>query len=103
MTFHRRDLVLYIEFPSLNIIKTVSFGTYIYSADIHPSGLYLATGGFTPTPATYQTLSIGVLAYGQETTGQAVSNSIVFGNSASGSSYDLNLQLLSEQMFRWMG
>ena len=90
-----RDLVLYIEFPSLNIIKTVSFGTYVYSTDIHPSGLYLTTGGFTPTPASYQTLSIGVLAYGQETTGQAISNSIVFGNSASGSSHDLNLQLLS--------
>ncbi len=90
-----RDLILYIEFPSLTFIQTVSFGTYIYSTDVHPSGLYLAAGGYTPTPASYQSLSIGALAYGQETTGQAVSNSIVFGNSAVGSASDLNLQLLS--------
>ena len=91
-----RDLVLYIEFPSLTLIKIVSFGTYIYSTDIHPSNLYLAAGGYTTAPSTpYYTLNIGVLAYGQETTAQAVSNSIVFGNSALGSSYDLTLQLLS--------
>ena len=91
-----RDLILYIEFPTLTLIKVISFGTYIYSTDVHPNGLYLAAGGYTPSPASNQSLSIGALAYGQEAyNSQAISNSIVFGNSALGSSYDLNLQLLS--------
>ena len=91
-----RDLILYIEFPSLTFIQTISFGTYIYSADVHPNGLYLAAGGYTTAPSTpYYTLNIANIAYGQETTPQAISNSIVFGNSAAGSASDLSVQLLS--------
>ena len=91
-----RDLILYIEFPSLTFIQTISFGTYIYSTDVHPNGLYLAAGGYTTAPSTpYYTLNIASIAYGQETTPQAISNSIVFGNSAAGSVSDLSVQLLS--------
>ncbi len=97
------DLTLYMAFTGSSLVplKKISYGTALYACDLNPNGLYLAVGGSVAgllpvTGSTQQELQLAQVAYGQEAyNSQAISNSIVFGNSALGSSYDLNLQLLS--------
>lgn len=66
-----------------------------YYVNFSQDGKYLAVGGSTPLDSGHGEVEIYTLQYGPETQTQALSNSIVFGNSALSSSYDLNVRGLS--------
>jgi len=65
-----------------------------WSADWRADGKYLAIGCLDPYPG-HDELEVYTLQYGPEIYTQAPSNSIVFGNSALGSDYDLNVRVLA--------
>ncbi len=79
---------------SLTLVSSQVYGTYLLSLHWSRDGKYLAVGGQTPTAGNDE-LEIYTLQYGPETQTQAISNSIIFGNSTLGSSYDLNVRGLS--------
>ena len=79
---------------ALTVVVIQAFGLYAYSLDWSFDGRYLAVGGYSPTTG-HNTLEAYTLRYGPETQTQAISNSIVFGNSALGSDYDLNVRVLA--------
>ncbi len=82
----------------LNLIASQSYGTEekgsLESVNWSPDGNNLATGGSTMV-SEHGEIDIYTLQYGPETDGQSISNSIVFGNSVLGSSYDLNVRVLA--------
>lgn len=82
----------------LNLIAYQSYGTGEYgslaSVNWSPDGKFLSTGGSTIL-SEHGGVEIYTLQYDPETNAQSVSNSIVFGNSALGPSYDLNINMLA--------
>ena len=78
----------------LTLVTTESYEKTLFDIDWSADGFSLASCGWIPVTG-HGNVEVYTLQYGPETQAQAVSNSIVFGNSALGSSYDLNLQLLS--------
>ena len=79
---------------SLSLVMSQNYGNYVFSTEWSLDGKYLAVGGWTPA-AGHNEIEVYFLQYGPETQTQALSNSIIFGNSALGSSYDLNVRGLA--------
>ncbi|KKQ11886.1 MAG: hypothetical protein US22_C0010G0003 [candidate division TM6 bacterium GW2011_GWF2_36_6] len=84
---------------SLSITTSQRYGpeaeAFVYSVNFSQDGKYLAVGGSTPLDSGHGEIEVYTLQYGSETDVQSISNSFVFGNSALGSSYDLNVRGLA--------
>ena len=82
----------------LGLIASQSYGTeedgWVDSVNWSSDGKFLATGGGTMI-SEHGEVENYTLQYGPETDVQSISNSIVFGNSAFGSDYDLNVRVLA--------
>jgi WD40 repeat protein len=74
-------------------VGQIDYGDYAFSVDWSPNGNYLVCGGFTPISG-YE-LQAYRLGYGNNITTQALSKSIVFGDSAKLSAYDAQVNFLS--------
>ncbi len=66
-------------------------GTVIQGIRVSPDGQYMAVGGST---ATHEHVVIYKLGFGYETTPQAVSRALIFGDSSLGSDHDLDVNIL---------
>ncbi|MFA6492424.1 MAG: hypothetical protein WCW33_06370, partial [Candidatus Babeliales bacterium] len=72
----------------------IDYGTTVHSVNWRPDGRYLAIGGQTPG-AGHEEIEVYKCDFVNSTTTQALSNSIVFGQSAQGSSYDARVNALA--------
>ncbi|MFH1254582.1 MAG: hypothetical protein V1646_04080 [bacterium] len=79
---------------SLTLVASQDYGNFASSVNWSPDARYLAVGGQT-SDSGHNEIEVYILQYGPETQIQALSNSIVFGNSDLGSSYDLNVRVLA--------
>ncbi|KKQ11687.1 MAG: hypothetical protein WCS92_00835 [Candidatus Babeliales bacterium] len=79
---------------NLNVLKQIPFCATAYAVAWHPNGRYIAVGGITPSTGNEE-LEVFEVAFGSELFNQAVSNSLIFGNSSLGSIYDLNVRALA--------
>ncbi len=81
---------------TLSPIGTFYFtSTYARGIAFSPDNNFLAIAGNAANSPSFEEVQIQALHWSYETQTQALSNSIVFGNSALGSSYDLNVRGLS--------
>ncbi|MFH1254581.1 MAG: WD40 repeat domain-containing protein [bacterium] len=79
---------------SLNLLATQACAGIACSVDWSIDSLLLGVGNYNPSSG-HNEIEVYTLQYGPETDTQALSNSIVFGNSSLGSDYDLNVRLLA--------
>ncbi len=80
---------------ALTLVTSQDYGANSVSAvNWSPDGRYLAIGGDVAS-AGHDEIEVYTLQYGPDNQKQALSNSIVFGNSIAGSASDLNVKLLS--------
>jgi WD40 repeat protein len=82
---------------SLTLIASIDYGTsssLIDAINWRPDGRYLAIGGQTPGTG-HEEFEVYTCDYVNNTITQALSNSIVFGDSAKGSSYDARVNVLA--------
>jgi WD40 repeat protein len=79
---------------SLNLLATQACAGIARSVDWSIDSLLLGVGNYNPSSG-HNEIEVYTLQYGPETEVQSISNSIVFGNSVLGSSYDLNARGLA--------
>jgi WD40 repeat protein len=77
---------------TLTSVANQKYGTNVWAVRWSPDGYYLAAGGEGPT-STYE-IQINKSCFGSIATPQALSKSIVFGDSAKGADYDADVTLL---------
>ncbi len=77
---------------TLSSIGTFYFtSTYARGIAFSPDNNFLAIAGNVANSPSFEELQVQALHWSYETQIQALTNSIVFGNSALGSNYDLNI------------
>ena len=80
----------------LTPVTSKDYGTLIYSIRWSPDGRFLAIGGQEPLAAINNSeVQIYAPVFGVNPNPQALSNSLVFGNSIVGRSSNLNVKMLS--------
>jgi WD40 repeat protein len=77
---------------ALSSVAQSNYGDYVFSVNWSPDGRYLAIGGYGPA-AGHEELEVYLVNYAKDTNSQALTDGIVFGDSAKGSNYDAHLRL----------
>jgi WD40 repeat protein len=82
---------------SLTLVSSTDFGSSssrVHTVNWRPDGRYIAIGGYGPASG-HEEIEVYTCDYVNNTITQALSNSIVFGDSAKGSSYDARVNVLA--------
>lgn len=82
-----------LPLTAVSLRASQAYGYNVTSVNLNPDGKFLAFGGYNSEEG-YQQLEVYTADHANNTFPQALSTSVIFGNSAKGSPYDARLNVL---------
>jgi WD40 repeat protein len=94
--------IFHYDGSSLTITSSFHYGQEIYTIAWNQDGKSLALGGYIPTSG-HTSVEVYQVNYTYDTSPQGFTNGIVFGNSALGATYDLDINILASARVETFG